>query len=53
MTAHDHCFVREQAPDASAYCPDCGDLWEFCRCELPEFAEIRDAYVPIPYERSH
>jgi len=37
-TIHDHLFVREAPPDASAFCPECAEPWEFCACELPEYA---------------
>ena len=43
MTLNDHAFVREAPPpDASAFCPDCREPWEFCACELPEY---RGAFI--------
>lgn len=45
MTLHDHAFVRDPAPpDASAFCPDCREPWEFCACELPDFEHFLETY---------
>jgi hypothetical protein len=34
----DHVFVRDPPPSADAFCPECGEPWEYCACELPEYA---------------
>lgn len=51
MTLNEHCFVRDPPPlDASGVCPDCREPWEYCACELPEYADILETYEKEPLQ---